>query len=168
MYILHFSSWYFTFNNIFSRYINSFICQENGRQCVVVPKASSSKEGSWLGLAKFAWSGFVLECQKCGVIYRYIEFIEYIAYMCTVYKNSSTLCTALCRNPGTYWFNAIFFTLISSFGPQSHTNQHTKQGISKAEGWGQHVFWPKAHVPEVSFTDAGWPVIHDPLTFGIL
>jgi len=45
-------------------------CQENGRKCVVVPKASSSKEGSILGLAKFAWSGFVLECQKCGVIYR--------------------------------------------------------------------------------------------------
>jgi len=45
-------------------------CQENGRKCVVVPKASSSKEGSFLGLAKFAWSGFVLECHKCGVIYR--------------------------------------------------------------------------------------------------
>jgi len=23
-----------------------------------------------VGLAKFAWAGFVLECQKCGVIYR--------------------------------------------------------------------------------------------------
>eukprot|EP00092_Neocalanus_flemingeri_P009959 GFUD01010737.1.p1 GENE.GFUD01010737.1~~GFUD01010737.1.p1 ORF type:complete len:703 (-),score=93.22 GFUD01010737.1:369-2477(-) len=45
-------------------------CQENGRKCVVVPKAASSKEGSIVGLAKFAWSGFVLECQKCGVIYR--------------------------------------------------------------------------------------------------
>lgn len=45
-------------------------CQENGRRCVVVPKASSSKEGSWVGLAKFAWSGYVLECQRCGVIYR--------------------------------------------------------------------------------------------------
>jgi len=45
-------------------------CQENGRKCIVVPKATSSKEGSIVGLAKFAWSGFVLECQKCGVIYR--------------------------------------------------------------------------------------------------
>jgi len=45
-------------------------CQDNGRRCVVVPKAASSKEGSILGLAKFAWSGFVLECYKCGVIYR--------------------------------------------------------------------------------------------------
>jgi len=45
-------------------------CSENGRRYMVVPKASSSKEASWLGLAKYAWSGFVLECQKCGVIYR--------------------------------------------------------------------------------------------------
>ena len=44
--------------------------QENGRKCVVVPKASSSKEGSIVGLAKYAWSGYVLECQRCGVIYR--------------------------------------------------------------------------------------------------
>lgn len=33
-------------------------------------QAASSKEGSLVGLAKFAWSGFVLECGKCGVIYR--------------------------------------------------------------------------------------------------
>ena len=45
-------------------------CQENGRKCTVVPKASSSKEGSLVGLAKYAWSGYVLECQRCGVIYR--------------------------------------------------------------------------------------------------
>ena len=41
-------------------------CADNGRRCVVVPKASSSKETSLLGLAKFAWSGFVLECENCG------------------------------------------------------------------------------------------------------
>lgn len=45
-------------------------CQENGRRCVVVPKASASKESSFVGLAKFAWAGYVLECHKCGVIYR--------------------------------------------------------------------------------------------------
>ena len=26
--------------------------KENGRTCVVVPKASASKEGAWLGLGK--------------------------------------------------------------------------------------------------------------------
>jgi zinc finger FYVE domain-containing protein 1 len=37
---------------------------------VVVPKASSAQEGTWLGLATYAWSGYVLECARCGVIYR--------------------------------------------------------------------------------------------------
>ena len=46
--------------------------QENGRRCIVVPKASSSKEGSIVGLAKYAWSGYVLECGRCGVIYRWV------------------------------------------------------------------------------------------------
>ena len=51
-------------------HVLNLILQENGRKCVVVPKASSSKEGSIVGLAKYAWSGYVLECQRCGVIYR--------------------------------------------------------------------------------------------------
>ncbi len=37
---------------------------------MVVPKASSAEEGTWVGLAMYAWSGFVLECRTCGVIYR--------------------------------------------------------------------------------------------------
>ena len=53
------------------------LCQENGRRCIVVPKASSSKEGSIVGLAKYAWSGYVLECQKCGVIYRLVHELFY-------------------------------------------------------------------------------------------
>ena len=52
--------------------------QENGRRCIVVPKASSSKEGSIVGLAKYAWSGYVLECQKCGVIYRCSGIGQYV------------------------------------------------------------------------------------------
>ena len=30
--------------------VHYIMYQENGRKCVVVPKASSSKEGSWVGL----------------------------------------------------------------------------------------------------------------------
>ena len=45
-------------------------CFKNGRRIVVVPKASSSEEGSWVGLTTYAWSGYVLECRICGVIYR--------------------------------------------------------------------------------------------------
>ena len=45
-------------------------CYHNGRRNLVVPKASSAQENSWVGLATYAWSGFVLECRVCGVIYR--------------------------------------------------------------------------------------------------
>ena len=47
-----------------------FRCYHNGRRNVVVPKASSAEESSWMGLATYAWSGSVLECRICGVIYR--------------------------------------------------------------------------------------------------
>ena len=50
--------------------LTSLRCFKNGRRIVVVPKASSSEEGSWVGLATYAWSGYVLECRICGVIYR--------------------------------------------------------------------------------------------------
>ncbi|XP_028320844.1 zinc finger FYVE domain-containing protein 1 isoform X3 [Gouania willdenowi] len=45
-------------------------CYEGGREVIVVPKTSASSENPWLGLAKYAWSGYVLECASCGVIYR--------------------------------------------------------------------------------------------------
>lgn len=45
-------------------------CYERGKQNLVVPKMCSSNDSSWLGLAKYAWSGYVLECPECGVIYR--------------------------------------------------------------------------------------------------
>lgn len=45
-------------------------CDYNGERSLVVPKTSSAKDSTWLGLAKFAWSGYVLECEKCGIIYR--------------------------------------------------------------------------------------------------
>lgn len=45
-------------------------CYERGKQNLVVPKMCSSNDSSWLGFAKYAWSGYVLECPGCGVIYR--------------------------------------------------------------------------------------------------
>ncbi|XP_032820647.2 zinc finger FYVE domain-containing protein 1 [Petromyzon marinus] len=45
-------------------------CYENGKEVIVVPKTSASNESPWFGLAKYAWSGYVLECPNCGVIYR--------------------------------------------------------------------------------------------------
>uniref|UniRef100_A0A8C7Y7P0 Si:ch211-11n16.2 n=1 Tax=Oryzias sinensis TaxID=183150 RepID=A0A8C7Y7P0_9TELE len=45
-------------------------CYEGGREVIVIPKTSASNENPWFGLAKYAWSGYVLECGSCGVIYR--------------------------------------------------------------------------------------------------
>lgn len=40
------------------------------RQVIVNVTTQSQSESSWLGLAKFAWSGSVIECLNCGEIYR--------------------------------------------------------------------------------------------------
>ncbi|XP_069064189.1 zinc finger FYVE domain-containing protein 1-like isoform X1 [Pleurodeles waltl] len=45
-------------------------CYEGGREVIVIPKTVASNDNPWLGLAKFAWSGYVLECFVCGIIYR--------------------------------------------------------------------------------------------------
>ncbi|ELT96584.1 hypothetical protein CAPTEDRAFT_1802 [Capitella teleta] len=49
-------------------------CYTNGVERLVVPKTCSSREGSFLGLAMYAWAGYVLECAACGVIYRSRQF----------------------------------------------------------------------------------------------
>ncbi|KAK6296885.1 hypothetical protein J4Q44_G00330270 [Coregonus suidteri] len=45
-------------------------CYEGGREVIVIPKTSASSDNPWYGLAKYAWSGYVLECGSCGIIYR--------------------------------------------------------------------------------------------------
>ncbi|KAL0969148.1 hypothetical protein UPYG_G00223150 [Umbra pygmaea] len=45
-------------------------CYEEGKEVVVIPKTSASSDSPWLGLARYAWSGYVIECPHCGVIYR--------------------------------------------------------------------------------------------------
>ena len=46
------------------------ICFENGNESIVTPKTAASSSSSWSGLAHYVWSGYVLECPKCGVIYK--------------------------------------------------------------------------------------------------
>ncbi|GFY72984.1 zinc finger FYVE domain-containing protein 1 [Trichonephila inaurata madagascariensis] len=46
------------------------ICYERGEKIIVSPKLMEDNDSSWLGFAKYAWSGYILECAKCGVIYR--------------------------------------------------------------------------------------------------
>lgn len=45
-------------------------CHERGETVIVTPKTCSSNESPWVGLAKYAWAGYVLECPRCGVIHR--------------------------------------------------------------------------------------------------
>ncbi|KAM7399680.1 hypothetical protein PAMP_018928 [Pampus punctatissimus] len=45
-------------------------CYEEGREVIVVPRTSASSDNPWFGLVQYAWSGYVLECVSCGVIYR--------------------------------------------------------------------------------------------------
>lgn len=45
-------------------------CHVNGRQVIVNIKTQTSNDSSWMGLAKYAWSGSVIECPHCGEIYR--------------------------------------------------------------------------------------------------
>ncbi|KAG7466365.1 hypothetical protein MATL_G00164100 [Megalops atlanticus] len=45
-------------------------CYEAGKEVIVVPKTSASSDSPWLGLARYAWSGYVIECPNCSVIYR--------------------------------------------------------------------------------------------------
>lgn len=45
-------------------------CHERGEAIIVNPKTCSSNESPWVGLAKYAWAGYVLECPRCGIIHR--------------------------------------------------------------------------------------------------
>lgn len=45
-------------------------CFERGFKIEVSPKSMESNDSSLIGFAKYAWSGYILECAKCGVIYR--------------------------------------------------------------------------------------------------
>ncbi|XP_033207941.1 zinc finger FYVE domain-containing protein 1-like isoform X1 [Belonocnema kinseyi] len=45
-------------------------CHVNGSEVVVTCRTQTQNENSWYGLAKYAWSGYVIECPQCGEIYR--------------------------------------------------------------------------------------------------
>lgn len=39
---------------------SSQACYEGGKEVVVIPKTSASSDSPWMGLAKYAWSGYVV------------------------------------------------------------------------------------------------------------
>ncbi|CAD7086951.1 unnamed protein product [Hermetia illucens] len=46
------------------------LCHTNGREVRVSITSQTNNDSSWYGLAKYAWSGSVIECPNCGEIYR--------------------------------------------------------------------------------------------------
>ncbi|XP_057329382.1 zinc finger FYVE domain-containing protein 1-like [Microplitis mediator] len=45
-------------------------CHANGNEVIVTSRTLPQNDNSWYGLAKYAWSGYVIECPRCGEIYR--------------------------------------------------------------------------------------------------
>ncbi|XP_012278735.1 zinc finger FYVE domain-containing protein 1 isoform X2 [Orussus abietinus] len=45
-------------------------CHSHGSEVVVTSRTQTQSDSSWYGLAKYAWSGYVIECPHCGEIYR--------------------------------------------------------------------------------------------------
>lgn len=43
---------------------------KQGLEVVLTPQTAAKGDTAWLGWAKCAWSGYVLECPSCGVIYQ--------------------------------------------------------------------------------------------------
>ncbi|XP_068993366.1 zinc finger FYVE domain-containing protein 1 isoform X2 [Neodiprion pinetum] len=49
-------------------------CHGNGSEVVVTSRTLTQSDASWYGFAKYAWSGYVIECPHCGEIYRSRQF----------------------------------------------------------------------------------------------
>ena len=45
-------------------------CYQRGQRVICVPKATSSTDGALMGMFNYVWTGYVLECTNCGVIYQ--------------------------------------------------------------------------------------------------
>nr|CAH7745543.1 unnamed protein product [Callosobruchus chinensis] len=45
-------------------------CYKNGHRTVVKPSYQAAQDTSWSGYFSFVWSGYLIECSRCGVIYQ--------------------------------------------------------------------------------------------------
>jgi zinc finger FYVE domain-containing protein 1 len=46
------------------------LCHESGKEVVIIPKTAATNDNSFIGIVKYTYSGYVLECPHHGVIYR--------------------------------------------------------------------------------------------------
>ncbi|XP_076068566.1 zinc finger FYVE domain-containing protein 1-like isoform X2 [Oratosquilla oratoria] len=89
-------------------------CDIGGRRSVVVPKTSGAKDNTWLGLAKYAWAGYVLECDTCGIIYRSRQYW---------YGNDEPDKTAVCVEVEHVWPGSIV-------GGSAHAGRQVLEGVA--------------------------------------
>ena len=59
----------------YSAYDISQTCFNRGVETVVVPKTSATAESGWMGLAKYAWSGYVNSYLHCTANIFHLIFI---------------------------------------------------------------------------------------------
>lgn len=45
-------------------------CFKNGQRIIVKPSYQSITDNSWSNLFNYVWTGYIIECRKCGEIYR--------------------------------------------------------------------------------------------------
>ena len=55
---------------LFNKILQPFRCYTNGKKSLVVLKASGSQESTLSAITSYASSGSVMECKRCGIIYR--------------------------------------------------------------------------------------------------
>lgn len=46
------------------------LCHEAGKEVIVIPRTAAANENSFIGIIKYTYSGYVLECPHHGIIYR--------------------------------------------------------------------------------------------------
>ena len=69
-------------------------CFNRGVESVVVPKTSATAESGWIGLAKYAWSGYVRSYLHC------IHCTAKLCHLISIMQSttSETVCTCTCDN----------------------------------------------------------------------
>lgn len=69
-------------------------CYNKGNIVEVIDRFQAQNESSWYSLARYAWSGYIIECPNCGEIYRSRQYW---------YGNQNPEDTAVCTEIKHVW-----------------------------------------------------------------
>ncbi|KAK4290957.1 hypothetical protein Pmani_036175 [Petrolisthes manimaculis] len=121
-------------------------CDSDGELRMVVPKTSSAKDSAWLGLAKYAWSGYVLECEKCGIIYRSRQYW---------YGNESPAGSVVREQYQHVWPGSVL-------GSEAHAGRQVLEGVAAIGSAISTISSPPAKVVSSWLTNQVNPVYWKP------